>query len=159
MAGEDIFRRLLDRTTSLSLFARDTSPASAWQVIGWWELRRIPYNLIVACAGVLTCTFVAIVALASSILFGKDFGLPNPPIFGIILIFVYAIAANMCYTAGWMTELIMRTMWPRGTDKFATWTFSLGVIFSVIVTLLPCVVIGGSGAIQLWHHFHRATQQ
>src|SRR5207253_2780038 len=124
---------------------------------GWWELRRIPYNLIVGCVGIVTCVFIATAALASEIVFGKEFGLPDPPIFAVLGVLLYAIAANLCYTGGWIAELLVRKLWPDGTDRFAVWIFSLGVIFSILVTLSPSVLIGVSGVFQLWHHFHHAV--
>src|SRR5260370_11460915 len=49
------------------LASRDNLPATFWERIGWWEARRVPYNLIVGCAGMITCAFAVIAALAADI--------------------------------------------------------------------------------------------
>jgi hypothetical protein len=72
------------RLWSSTLCRRDVPPTSAREAIGWWESRRIPFNLIVGSAGILSCIIVGIVGLGSEILFGSEFGLPDPPLFALI---------------------------------------------------------------------------
>lgn len=119
--------------------------------------KGVPYILIVGCAGLCTCTFVALAALASEIIFGRDFGLPDPPIFGIFLILVSAIGANICYTGGWIVELCVAKLWPREADKFATRSFLLGLVLSVLLTLVPCVLVAGFGIFGLVHHLRHTS--
>jgi hypothetical protein len=38
--------------TRWRLFRRARPPERAWDVIAWWESRRIPYNLIVGASGI-----------------------------------------------------------------------------------------------------------
>jgi len=128
---------------------------SDWETIGWWELRRIPYNIVVGCAGLVTCVITGAGALASELLFHADFGLPDPPIFGVVIIFLYAITANVCYTGGWSVELISRKLWPQRTHGYAVWTLSLGVALSVLTTLAPGLLIAIDGLARLWSHYHR----
>jgi hypothetical protein len=128
---------------SRSIFRRDIPPANVWETIGWWEARRVPYNLIVCCAGILTCITLAIFLAGSILLFHQDD--VGSPLVGLIGIFVYAIMANVCFTFGWVTELLVRKAWPRQTDQFATQCFSLGVGVSVLLTLTPgilAIVVG-----------------
>jgi hypothetical protein len=82
------------------LFRRDIPALAAMDVIGWWEARRIPYNLIVGSCGILRCAVIGVLALASEIFFGIDFGLPDPPLFALIGLIFYGIAANICFTGG-----------------------------------------------------------
>jgi hypothetical protein len=135
-----------------ALCRRDSPVRSAREVIGWWEARRIPFNLIVGSAGILTCIIVGVVALGAEILFNSEFGLPNPPAFALIGIFIYGILANICFTGGWILELIIRRLWPREADRFATLSFSFGVIFSVLLTLAPAVLVGTAGVFALLRH-------
>src|SRR5579864_5800344 len=114
-----------------ALCRRDSPLNSSREVIGWWEARRIPFNLIVGSVGILTCIVVGVVGLGSELLFNSEFGVPNPPLFALIGIILYGIFANVCFTGGWVTELIVRRLWPREADRFATLSFSLGVVFSV----------------------------
>ena|ERR1700722_757129 len=133
-----------------SLLQRDQPVANTRQVIGWWEARRIPYNLIVGSAGILTCTVFLIIEVAAQIFFNSDFGLPDPPIFAVLGIFIYGILANACFTFGWLTEIFVRKIWPEESDRFATTTFLLGLIFSVLLTLIPAVIIGAAGIFELF---------
>jgi hypothetical protein len=43
--------RLLARIRASNLFRRDTPVANYKDAIGWWESRRVPYNLVVGIAG------------------------------------------------------------------------------------------------------------
>jgi hypothetical protein len=143
---------MLARLRASALCRRDSPANSAREVIGWWEARRVPFNLIVGSAGILTSIVVGIVGLGSELLFNSEFGLPDPPGFALIAIILYGILANVCFTGGWVTELIVRRIWPREADRFATLTLSLGTIFSVVLTLAPAVVIGAAGIFKLLRH-------
>jgi hypothetical protein len=141
------------RLGNLPLFRRDVSIASTRAVIGWWETRRIPYNLIVGSAGILTCIAIAIVGMGSYIFFNSDFGLPDPPLFAIFGVILYGILANVCFTGGWVAELIVQRIWPEEANRFATTSFSLGLILSVLLTLTPAILVGVAGIFKLVSHF------
>jgi hypothetical protein len=143
---------LFSRLRISVLCRRDIPINSAREAIGWWEARRIPYNLIVGSAGVTTCIIVAVISAAASILLNVEFGLPNPPMFALVGIVLYGIAANICFTGGWLAELIVRKISPREADRFASWTFTLGLVFSVLLTLAPAVLIGAVGFFGLLRH-------
>jgi hypothetical protein len=134
------------------LCRRDTPINSDRDAIGWWEARRIPFNLIVGSAGILTCTFVGVVGLGSEVLFDSEFGLPNPPLFALIGIIIYGLLANLSFSGGWLAELVIRKIWPTEADRFATISFSLGVIFSVLLTLAPAALVGAVGIFKLLNH-------
>ncbi len=145
-------RRLFGLLRTSSLCRRDSAVRDARATISWWEARRIPFNLIVGSAGILTCIVVGVVGLGAEILFNSEFGMPNPPGFALIGIILYGIAANICFTGGWVVELFVREFWPSEADRFATWSFSTGLVFSVLLTLAPAVVIGASGLFGLLRH-------
>ena len=141
-----------------SAIARREMPVdTAWEAIGWWESRRFAFNIIVGCAGLLSCIVAVVVAIAAAVLFNSDYGLPDPPAFGVIAIAIYAIMANVCYTGGWIAELIVRKAWPLEADKFATRSFSLGLTFSILLSLTPGLVIGAGGILGLVGHLIRAA--
>jgi len=144
--------RMFARLRASALCRRDSPVNSAREVIGWWETRRIPFNLIVGSTGILTCIAVGVVGLGSELLFNSEFGLPDPPLSALVVIVLYGILANICFTGGWVIELILRKLWPREADRFATLTFSLGTIFSVLLTLAPAVLIGAAGIFKLLRH-------
>ena len=116
-------------------------------MIGWWEARRIPFNLIVGIAGLLSCIAVGLVSMESwsYSLFVRDSGLPDSPFMNLLVVIIYGIVANIFFTGGWVAELIIRKLWPTQADRFATLTYSLGVVFSVLLTLAPGIILGALG--------------
>lgn len=142
---------------SESLYSRDYSPQTTWERIGWWESRRVPYNLIVGIVGLFTCILFALVGVTAEVLFGSEFGMPDPPIFGVFLVALYAVGANICYTGGWIAELCVAKLWPREADRFASRTFSLGLALSVLLTLTPGLILFVAGILGLVRHFARAV--
>lgn len=140
------------RVRSSSLCRRETPATSAWEVVGWWEARRIPFNLIVASAGVLSGIVIGVVAAGSYFLFDSDFGAQGSPFFTLMGILIYAVLANVFFTGGWIAELSVRKIWPNQTERFAAWSFSLGLIFSVLLTLAPGIVVGIGGLFGLVGH-------
>ena len=112
-----------------SLLCERTAPVvSARQTIGWWEARRVPFNLIVGCAGVVSIAVVSIVGLGAYFLFNSELGLPDPPLFAIFGVILYALVVNICYTGGWIVELVIRIAWPEQTDRFATLSLAPGPV-------------------------------
>lgn len=142
------FTRLKDS----ALCRRDVPITTVRDMIGWWEARRIPFNLIVGSAGLLSVMVMGVVATGSSLLFKSDLGLPDPPLFALFGVVIYGIMANVCFTGGWLAELVVRRVWPREADRFATLSFSLGLVFSVLLTLAPGIVVGSAGVFGLLTH-------
>lgn len=141
------------RLKGSALCRRDNSITTVRDMIGWWEARRIPFNLIVGSAGLLSIVVVGIVAAGRSLLFNSDLGLPDPPLFALFAVVIYGIMANVCFTGGWLVELVVRRIWPREADRFATLSFSLGLVFSVLLTSTPGIVVGSAGFFKLLGHF------
>src|SRR6267143_2542528 len=65
----------------------------------------------------------------------------------------YGILANVCFTGGWVAELIVQRKWPEEANRFATTSFSLGLILSVLLTLTPAILVGVAGIFKLVSHF------
>ena len=120
---------------------RDHSLTSTKEVIGWWESRRIPYNLLVGSVGIISIFLIFISAILGELIFNEPSTLPDPPIFMIFGIILYGIMANIFYTAGWVVELTIRRLWPKESDSFATLSFRLGIIFSVLLTITPGLIL------------------
>lgn len=122
---------------------------SAWEAIGWWERRRPAFNLVVGATGVLTCV-VSLVSLAVAGHFSGGIGeLPDPPILPFLAIGAFAVMANVCYTGGWITELLVRWLWDDDGPRLASAGFTLGLVFSVLVTLAPAVFVVGVACLQV----------
>jgi hypothetical protein len=148
-------RTLLDRVRRSLLCERAVPISSALQAIGWWEARRVPFNLIVGSAGVVTTAVLSVISLGAYLLFDSDFGFPDPPLFALFGVIIYAIVVNICYTGGWVVELAIRAVWPEQADRFATLSLSLGLLLTVLVTLLPGIVVGAAGFFGLVRHLLR----
>jgi hypothetical protein len=134
------------------LFTREKPAASAKEVVGWWEARRPIYNLLVGAAGIFSCMVVAIDVFASRYLHYGSTSLPDPPFFVFLGIFFYGLAANLCYTGGWMAELLVRKISPAQSDQLAILSFKYGLVFSVLLSLLPAFIFGGFELIEVWPH-------
>jgi hypothetical protein len=99
---------LLARIGTSSLFCRETPVTNYKDAIGWWESRRVPYNLVLGIAGTFSGFLALFTAVAASTLLSVDIGIPNSPGFAMIVVVLYAILANVCYTAGWIAEIFIR---------------------------------------------------
>jgi hypothetical protein len=106
-----------------------TSRAPA-AIIAWWERRRLRFNLIVGAAGVVSITVANLIFLVppASRLLGP------PPLLAIV---AYGALANLCYTAGWASELAFNAWWRDDPPPVGPVLFRQGLIFSVGLTLLP----------------------
>jgi len=103
-------------------------PRGPLQVIGWWERRRLMYNVSVGAAGVLTLAVGAALGV-----------LPLPgtmpgEIMGVIL---YGLLANVCYSMGPVADLVLRRILGIRAPDVAPVLFRYGFVFSVGLTLLP----------------------
>jgi hypothetical protein len=135
------------------LFSRREEVVDAVDIIKWWELRRIPYNIAVGTAGIITLVVVVAVAAIASEKLGEPLGLPDPPIIAVFAVIGYAIGANVCFTGGWMAEIIARKLWQERVGAFAQISFALGVVFSILLTLAPAVLFTALLAARLLWHF------
>ena len=60
----------------------------AWDAIVWWEIRRIPFNLLILAVGLVSMFWFA--AVGSHVLQNQDIGSP------FITVAFYALAVNFC---------------------------------------------------------------
>jgi hypothetical protein len=105
---------------------------------------RGPFTLIVSATGIVTSVVILLTGLVSERLLGEPIGLPDPPIFAVIGVVFFVVAASVCYAGGWIAELLVRRAWPDQSDQFGGLAFTLGVVFAVAVTLAPAVLISGA---------------
>ncbi len=113
------------------LFSVHESPPSWWRVILWWEIRRIPYNLIIAVYGFVSLLIFFWAILTSGQLQpGEDAVEP----IGLILA---PFAVNFCYTFGWLAELSVRLVYPSLSVRFSPILLKIGIFFSLFMISLP----------------------
>jgi len=143
----------LRRLSEIQFFGRSANPTDAWHTIAWWEGRRIPYNLIVGTTGILSGALCFVTGMLCEHFLGEPIGIPDPPLFALLAVAAYGLMANLCYTGGWVAELLVRKLWPEQANAFGRISFFLGLIFSILLTLVPGIVIPTIGAISLLAHF------
>jgi len=106
-----------------------TEDRSFLQIIVWWELRRILYNIIVLITGVLSLVIMLTAASGHVHLeAGEDFYEP-------IMIPIFAFLCNICYTLGWLTELFIKRSLTYGPKMF-----KLGLYFTLFWIFLPSTI-------------------
>jgi MFS family permease len=104
-----------------------------WQIIRWWELRRLLYNTILFAIGI-TSIFVMELLMEKVIPVGEDAIEPMALALGVV---AYGIMANVCYTLGWIVELIGRRQHEARARLRAKKLFLMGLWFSCLLTSAP----------------------
>jgi hypothetical protein len=126
---EEIMENLGALQQFISVPERRRTP---WEIIAWWELRRLPYNLVVGLAGML--------GLLLFIWLGKvpPALVPEPTVEPLPVI-LFGAGANFFYTAGWVTELSARGLWPDRAAKLGPQLLFTGSLLSVMLALFPAL--------------------
>ena len=116
------------------LFPEPTLIRSPAALIRWWESRRPIFNVVVGATGLVTMSVLAMgVFLPMGIPFSE---LPWSAVIA------YGVAANVCYSFGWMVESALERWLGRETYGAGPALFRHGLVFSVGLTLLPVVMAG-----------------
>jgi hypothetical protein len=99
------------------------------EIVRWWESRRLPYNLAVGSAGILSLAVVALFDVLP----------PSPKVPGIPWggVLVYAILANLFFSLGPVVDTVICRRWGRDYAELGPTVFRYGFAFAVGLTLLP----------------------
>ena len=119
-------------------FFAPNEPRLIGQIIAWWEIRRIPYNLLIGFVGFVSLILFFIFAEAThKIPPGDDFVEPFAPLFA-------AIVMNICYTLAEFFEIFFGRTWIYSEDvePWATALLRVGVIISLLIVLFPSIYWG-----------------
>jgi hypothetical protein len=101
----------------------------------WWESRRLLFNNVVGATGLVTLAGVSVLFMLPPRVLG-EFSL-----LGMVAVSVaYGIAANACYTLGWLAELVALAVWGRRAPDLGPLLFRQGLILSVGLTLFPVLL-------------------
>jgi hypothetical protein len=107
-------------------------------IIKWWEVRRIPYNILIGVYGIISLMlFYFFIRSSGKLEPGEDAVEPTAFI-------AAAIAVNLVYTAGWLVELTLRYVFEVRSTRTGPCLLKAGVIVSFVVASLPTVVWGVS---------------
>lgn len=107
--------------------------------IAWWESRRWSYNLIVGATGVFTLVTTGLISRVPPAL-----AMP----FDWRPIAVYAVLANLCYSAGSLIELALLRVVGKRAPAIGPALFRQGIAFSVGLTLLPIPIVAAGWVIR-----------
>lgn len=103
-----------------------------WEVVTWWEARRIPYNLVVGTAGLLgLLLFIWFNKLPPKLV-------PEETVEPLSVI-LFGVGANFFYTAGSIAELVARTVWREKIQDLGPQLLLAGWLFSVMLALFPAL--------------------
>ena len=105
---------------------------SPLRIVQWWESRRPAYNLIVGATGVGTLVYANALSLLAR---GQWFHIPWQ---GIV---AYGVAANVCYSLGWVIENLVERWLDRPVYGLGPALFRHGLAFSVGLTLFPAAIV------------------
>lgn len=117
------------------LFIVNNEPRHWFKVILWWEFRRLLYNFLLIIYGIIGLTILSFII--------KDLlSFFSPPIFFLMWTALFIILANICYTSGWIFQLVTTNSSNKFINKIKPKLFIYGLIFSFFVTLTPCFFAG-----------------
>ena len=119
------------------LFKQGLANPTFLQIIIWWEIRRIFFNMILFVTGLFTISACALLEyLFPRATENMQLWTDSP----LIKIFLYAISANVLFTVGSISELFARKMFREKVVSFGSIAFALGLLFSIITTLSPVLI-------------------
>ncbi len=96
------------------------------QIIIWWEIRRVLYNIIILIAGIIS---IVIMTEAAS---GRVELEAGEDLYEPIMIPIFAFLCNLGYTLGWLTEVFIKRSLTYGSKMFKR-----GLSFTLFWVFLP----------------------
>ena len=116
------------------LFPEPTLHRSPFAIIRWWESRRLTFNAVVGVTGLVTLSVLAVGVFL-------PMGIPITELpWGAVV--AYGVAANVCYSFGWIAESTIERWLGRETYGAGPALFRHGLVFSVGLTLFPIAMAG-----------------
>jgi hypothetical protein len=113
------------------LFSGPAQPITTWRVIVWWEVRRIPFNVIIGAYGLL-CLAVFFWAITTSghLKPGEDAVEP-------LALLAAPFGINALYTLGWLVEVPSRFLVRRLSPRFGPVLLALGLALGLFLISIP----------------------
>jgi hypothetical protein len=98
---------------------------SVFQIIFWWELRRLLYNLIVLFFGIISLIIISAIVNVPP---GEDLVEP-------LAIIGFGILCNLGYSLGWLTEIFRKK-----SNSYGPKMFKIGLYFTLFFVMLPLLI-------------------
>ncbi len=123
---------------AISQFFNVNESEKKWyKIILWWELRRIPYNLILLMLGLISLYVLSF--------FPNDGYLRLTAGPGLLVgfytsILLFGLGANLLFTLGWIVQLILKQFNHKTIRLFIKKSFIIGLIISTLITLSPILL-------------------
>jgi hypothetical protein len=106
---------------------------TAGAIIGWWEKRRLAYNVAVGSSGVIS---IGISWLLHALP-------PSAPSFGLMPwqpIVVFGVLANVFYLLGPVSEFAIEKLWGREVLPTGPVLYRMGLTFALGLTMIPVLM-------------------
>ncbi|TKB60537.1 MAG: hypothetical protein E8D49_05410 [Nitrospira sp.] len=125
------------------VFTNSQKLHSLWRVIAWWELRRIPFNVIVLAYGAIGFViFLWAITTSGHLQPGEDVVEP-------LALLAAPFVVNLLYTLGWLVEAPARYLIPDLSSGFGPMLLKLGLGLGLFLISIPAVFWGGYKLLQL----------
>ena len=124
----------LGRPLLLRFLSRSDGPLSPGSIISWWELRRAAYNAIVGIVGLPWMLLSMLLAFHCGAVDWMDRAKAEPVLGMLVSVASFGIAANLCFTAGWVLEVLVARLFKVDTHRFGPMALMLGTLISAVVT-------------------------
>ena len=117
-------------------FNASSGERSALQIISWWEIRRIPFNILIGTIGIIS------LILLFKFVGESETAHPGEDIVEPISLLLTPIAINFCYTFGWIGEIAFSRIWKVDDPKLGTKLLRTGTGITLVFILLPTLIWG-----------------
>lgn len=106
-------------------FAPGSENRTAWNIIGWWEIRRLFFNFIQIALIAIVFHFLGLRFWTTEMGSGEYF---------VLLLFIaHLLIANLIYTLGWIIE-VLKPVNPAFAKRFFLTVLSLSVFILIAIS-------------------------
>lgn len=109
---------------------------SALQIIAWWEIRRIPFNILIGTIGIIS------LILLFKFVGEAEVSHPEEDIIEPISLLLAPFGINFCYTFGWIGEIAFSRIWKVNDPKLGTKLLQTGTGITLFFAILPTLIWG-----------------
>ena len=116
------------------------APHATLKIIAWWETRRVIYNLLMLPAGIAGLMLVMVMISLRWPTPGPGVSADEHDFVPFIAAILGGFGANLCYTGGWMAEILARRFGREKASHIGPILWTLGTLFSIGVCFLPGIL-------------------